>query len=126
MTLTLSPEEIDRRLPVWCELSELFLDSELEDSDYERIARTIVMAHFSRAEAREILRREVAPVFWINHRTVAGEWQPWPAAQVRDLVTARLKRRPWWNWPGWLRNRVLDRMTASVEQDWARIEPFLA
>lgn len=125
MTLKLTPEEIDRRLPVWTALTGLFLDTELEDSDYERIAQTIATAQFSCDEAKEILRCEVAPVFWINHRSVAGEWQPWPEAQVRDLVTARLKRRPWWHWPRWLRNWVLDRMTASVKHDWLRIESFL-
>ncbi|MGI9386581.1 MAG: DUF7079 family protein, partial [Methyloligellaceae bacterium] len=54
-------EQIAQRTPVWCALSELYLDTELTDADFSAIARTIQSAGFSADEAEKILREEVAP-----------------------------------------------------------------
>lgn len=87
-------EWIERRLPVWVALSELFIDTELRPMDFDAIARTIRQAGAGRAEALAILKEEVAPVFYPNTLSVAGNWTGWPEADVRRLIVEHLSRRP--------------------------------
>lgn len=83
-----------RRLPVWAALSELFWDNEVQAGDHDRIAAAIRAAGVDAAQAEAILVREVAPVFVPNLLSVAGEWTGWSKADVRDAVTAHLRRGP--------------------------------
>lgn len=85
--------EIDRRRPVWVALSELYLDTELQPSDHERIADAIIASGYSIVEVEHILRREVGPIVSVNMLSVAGEW----AGFDEDwLVEAILKRQNSW------------------------------
>jgi hypothetical protein len=95
----LSAEDIEKRLPLWCALSELFLDTELQPADFDRVAAAVVGAGVSADEARETLEKEVAPVFIANALSVAGEWAGWPEDFVRERIVAHLRssaaRRAW-------------------------------
>ncbi|WP_176538975.1 hypothetical protein [Rhizobium sp. J15] len=42
--------EVQRRLPVWHAMSDLFLDTELQARDYRRIAKVLAGSAYSRAE----------------------------------------------------------------------------
>lgn len=119
----LSAEEIDRRAPVWRALSDLFLDTELNAQDFRAIADTIKAAQFSVAEAEEILRREVAPVFGRNLLNTAGEWQPWEEEQVREMLCAHLnKRRGLFSWlADWSSGRIVK----MIRPDWLQVRAFL-
>ena len=86
----LSEEDIDKRIPAWCVLSELFLDTELQSTDFDRIAAVLARTGTSVADARRILEEEVAPVFIANALSVAGEWTGWPEAFVKERVLAHL------------------------------------
>lgn len=57
-------DEIGRRKPVWLALSELWLDTELETNDLERIAHLLKRSGFSISELRHIYLEEVAPVLY--------------------------------------------------------------
>ncbi|MEO3432620.1 hypothetical protein [Inquilinus sp. CAU 1745] len=85
---------IERRLPVWVALSELFIDTELQPAAYDAIARTIRQAGIGRAEALTILKEEVAPVFYSNTLSIAGNWTGWPEAEVRGSIMEHLSRGP--------------------------------
>ncbi len=65
--------EIDRRKPVWAALSELWLDTELAQDDFRRIAGVMKATGYNLARLREIYLFEVAPVVFGN-LLVAGEW----------------------------------------------------
>lgn len=80
--------EIARRLPVWCALSDVFLDAELDEHCYRDIVEVIGANGFAGVEAEAILRTEVAPAFAYNLWSVAGEWAGWSEATVRELVLA--------------------------------------
>jgi hypothetical protein len=95
----LSAEDVERRLPLWCALSELFLDTELQPADFDRVAAVLARAGVSADEARGILENEVAPVFIPNTLSVAGEWAGWREDFVRERIVAHLRsgsgRRAW-------------------------------
>ncbi len=78
--------EISRRAPVWQAMSNLFLDTELDEGDCLAIAAAIIRAGFSRDEAELIFRSEVLPVFAPNLFSVAGDWQGWRENDVRNLI----------------------------------------
>lgn len=87
---SLCDEELEQRHPVWCALAELFLDTELQSTDYDHIATVISKAELSVREAEKILKEEVAPVFTPNVVGVAGEWAGWSEEFVTKRVLAYL------------------------------------
>ena len=118
----LSAAEIEKRLPAWHALSDLFLDTELQPTGYRHIARVLGSSGYSPAELRAILDEEVAPVFVSNLLSVAGEWAGWGEEDVCELMLHSLRRR--WRLPllSWLKRRIHRR---HVAEEWAKIERFL-
>ena len=121
----LGAEEIERRAPVWRALSDLFLDTELDEADIAIIAETIRAAGFSADQAEEILRRDVAPVFWMNLIQVAGEWTPWSESQVRDLVCEHLRSRSRPRYLAWFDILKSRRRMATVKPEWRQVRAYL-
>jgi len=85
--------EIERRKPVWAALSELWLDTELEDDDLQRIAGVMKRSEYSINELRDIYLFEVAPVVFPNLLTVAGEWAGFDEEWLFAETTKRARRR---------------------------------
>lgn len=108
--MDLSDAEIERRMPVWVAMSDLFLDTYPFDWTLRHIAAAVMAADFSEPEAREIFRTEVGPAFAGNLLQVAGEWAMFPEEVVRteillgrtpsvaerDVIGTVVKR----DWPG--------------------------
>lgn len=55
--------DVERRRPVWCAISELWVDQEL---DVASIARTLIESGYSKEEINQIYAFEVSPVVWKN------------------------------------------------------------
>lgn len=72
--MNLSNQEIQDRRPVWVALSDLFLDTELQEHDFAFIARVMAGSPYSLAEIECILYNEVYPVCIPNLHCVAGVW----------------------------------------------------
>ncbi|ASK31436.1 hypothetical protein CEY12_15550 [Chryseobacterium sp. T16E-39] len=64
----------DNRHLVWEALSELYLDTELQESDFQYMARILVKSPFSFEEIKKIDQYEVFPVLFSNLLIPAGEW----------------------------------------------------
>ena len=112
-------DDIERRLPVWQALSDLFLDTEQQDEDYRHIARALNESRYDKTELRRILDREVAPAFAFNLFDIAGHWGGWTREQVLDLVT-----RAQDEWAAFsLAKRTLVR--SHLDEHWAKLEPLL-
>lgn len=127
----LTEMQIARRSPVWRALSELFLDTELQPDDHQRIAELIRQAGYNVSEAEAILRNEVAPVFFPNMLSMAGEWVPSSEDFVRELVLKRMQQR----WRGGTLARAMVRLHRSIVgcsvyglygKDWRRVKQRLA
>ncbi len=110
---------------MWQSLSDLFLDTELSATDIKHIADNIRRAGFSANEAEEILRTEVAPVFWTNLCKPAGEWAPWSKEQVCELVCEKLRTRPRTRLFSWFYNWISRRQMSLVKSDWLRVRACL-
>jgi len=113
--------EIKRRTPVWCALADLFLDTEMQAYGHRYIADVIAQSGYSDAEVETILRTEVAPVFHVNLRSVAGEWAGWSEEEITEMVVNRLDNPAWWQKISWLRKIILNRHMMLVAGDWHEI-----
>lgn len=74
MRRVFSQEEIAIRRPLWDALSEIFLDTELQDGDYKFIARRVLESSLNPHEVSVALWADVFPVLAHNLQSVAGEW----------------------------------------------------
>ena len=70
--------EKEARLKIWRALSDLFLDTEIDELTYKYIARTVEESNLILSEVENILWHEVYPVLEGNLRSVAGVWEGWP------------------------------------------------
>lgn len=121
----LTDAELERRKPVWTAFSELWLDTELDDMDVQRIARIAAASGYTVAELRDIYLYEVAPVVSPNLWTAVGVWagfeEHWLHAEARKRAEHRSL---------WLRFWVFVRigralMTHATERHWLRIVALL-
>ena len=114
----LSQAEITNRIPVWRAMSDLFLDTESSPGDYSALAQVLARADLSQSELKDIFLHEIAPAFYPNLMSVAGEWQPWDEDQARDIVLASMRSARAFPSFFWLR-RWLSRGYARGE--WEKI-----
>ena len=75
---------ISVRIKIWRALSDLFLDTEIDDITYKYIAKTIQESELSLSEIENILWYEVYPVLESNLRSVAGVWEGWSDEWLLD------------------------------------------
>lgn len=113
-------EDIEARRPVWWALSDLFLDTELDDFAYNYIARTCVDSHYSPKECAEILWHEVYPICIGNLFSMAGVWgafnQEWLEHEIiRHVSTWRFR---FWQRLGW-KQLLFER---SILYDWHEVQ----
>lgn len=105
---------LTERLPVWTSLSELFLDTELGDYDFNRIANSLKNSPYKVDEIERILRDEVAPAFAGNLWSPAGEWQPWSENDVLRIMKRQAESR-------WI-TRIITRFAMrTIPSEWAQI-----
>lgn len=85
--------EADRRKAIWLNLAEFYLDTELQETDYLRIAEVFKKSNFTLEEIKEIDLYEVFPTLQSNLNSVAGEWAGFPEDWLIQACTNNLKRR---------------------------------
>lgn len=115
---SLSDDEIERRLPVWVILSELFLDTSFDGADYDRMADQLERSSFPVAEIERILREDVSPAFSWNLLQAAGEWAGWHEDDVRKIVASSVKRRSTPGMTALFKKLITPRIIPS---DWTEI-----
>ena len=84
----------DERYPVWDALSEFFLDTELDGSDYERISKVLANTKYTVKELQEILYYEVYPACKYNMFSVAGEWAGFHPDWLMENIGPKKDKRP--------------------------------
>jgi hypothetical protein len=89
----MTPTEIVAREPVWCVLSELYLDTELDDAGLAPMAAILAQSPYSIDELRQIELWEVAPVVWSNALSVAGTWSGFDEGWIRAECAMRARQR---------------------------------
>jgi hypothetical protein len=79
-------EDLRRRRPVWEALADLFLDRDLDESEYRFIASQVLTSGYSPSEIQTILWEEVFPVVAYNLDSVAGVWMGFPADWLEERI----------------------------------------
>ena len=122
----LDQKDIERRLPVWQALSELFVDTALDSHAYGYIADQLCGCGYSIAEVETILRDEVTPAFSPN-LVVAGEWTGWSEEDVKKIMLEYLEKQqakglsileP-------LKRRVREWQMDKIADDWKKVKIIL-
>jgi hypothetical protein len=103
---------IEERMPVWSALSELFLDTELQPHDIERISNQLAESTYTTERIEEILRIEVTPPLKWNRMVVAGEWAFFDEDFLRERISPRIDRKPFLRFP----------VIGFIQQDWRKIQ----
>ena len=106
--------DVENRRSVWHALSDLFLDTELQDHDLAEIARILVQSPYSLGDIEEILFREVYPVCIPNLWCVAGEWDGFDREWLEQCI---LKSSKW----SWSLARVFQPSRWMIRDDWNRV-----
>ena len=85
---------------MWAAISDLFLDTEPDDNDFEYIATVLAESPYSTSDLKAILTDEVAPVLRWNFLQVAGEWVGFDSQWLEEQILQRASNRRWfrWNW----------------------------
>ncbi|MGI9541811.1 MAG: DUF7079 family protein [Cyclobacteriaceae bacterium] len=85
------------REPIWIALSDLYLDTELQDFTLDHIANTIQGSPYTLEEVRKIDRQEVFPLLQQNLHSVAGVWGAFESEWViKECAQQQKKRKNWW------------------------------
>jgi hypothetical protein len=103
---------IEERMPVWSALSELFLDTELQPQDIERIVKQLADSPYTTPKIEEILRFEVTPPLKWNMMVVAGEWAGFDEDFLRERISPRIDRKPFIRFP----------VFRLIQEDWRNIK----
>lgn len=86
----LKPLSIKERIPLWIALSDFYLDTELQDSDFRYIAKTILESPYTFEEVKTINTYEVFPVLQSNLLQPAGEWAGFNEKWLVEAITSHL------------------------------------
>lgn len=115
----LDAAEVARRRPVWLAISDLWLDTELQDSQLGWMARVLDESGYDLPTLQGIMEDEVAPVVFRNLVCVAGVWDGFDEDWLFERIETRLRRQ---TRLGHHLSRLRRRgMTALVRDDWAEV-----
>ena len=102
---------LNTRKPLWVALSNLFLDTELDEKNLVYIAKKMHKSPYSLNEIDDILMLEVFPVCIANLHSVAGEWAGFDENWLEETIIAAKRPNRFRQW----RNR---RSFWMIESDW--------
>jgi hypothetical protein len=127
--MKLSEDEIKRRMPVWQALSDLWLDTELQDNDIEYIARVSAESGYSLAELKHIYLEEVAPAvhynMFVSAFGVGGEWGAFNSEWLKEEILKTIDRNSFFSRLPVIRNIRRGYMTLCVKEPWKQVEDIL-
>ncbi|KFF21870.1 hypothetical protein [Chryseobacterium sp. JM1] len=86
----LKPLNIKERKPIWIALSDFYLDTELQDSDFRYIVKTILESPYTFEEVKTINTYEIFPVLQSNLLQPAGEWAGFNEKWLVEAITSHL------------------------------------
>lgn len=119
----LSQEEIERRKPLWEDLSELWNNTELFDYQLVYIAEKMLSSNYSLEELEKMFSEEVAPVVYGNLFSYGGTWTGFDSEWLYQGILENLKkqeRNPIYR--AWVKSSAGKFvMTKMVQGDWRKV-----
>ena len=117
--------DIERRKPVWWALSDLWLDTPVEDATYNHIVRVMIESGYTLNELAHIYAYEVAPAVYTNMYNIfpGGVWGAfnphWLQAEILKNIRRQSRSKLY---RCWVRSRAGQRlMTGMVRKDWEKV-----
>lgn len=115
----LSENDIEKRFPVWEALSDLFLDTELDEAAHQYISKVILASGYAPEEIHNILWKEVFPAVGDNLRCVAGEWAGFDREWLKErILLVKAQQSPSFSGVGLISVKALIDIT---RQEWAAV-----
>lgn len=102
------------RLPLWLAMSDLFLDTETQPYIYPHIAREIIAAGLSLADAEAVFWNEVYPALWTNLLSITGVWDGFDPDWLQRTLRVSLRRKP--------RKRWCPMVASKMRLEWGQVE----
>jgi hypothetical protein len=122
MSIKLKPPllDLERRRPVWLAMSELFLDTELNDERLQTLAARLKTSGYCVHELDTILRREVSPILGGNLVAVTGAWDVFDDAWLVEQIAARQR-----SWKRWIPSYFGFHGYRMIKGDWDRVQEMI-
>lgn len=115
-----------QRVAAWLALSELFLDTALDDADIASIARRLRETGIPARELEYIYEQEVAPACWRNQTAVpGGAWTSFDEKWLVEAIMLAQRRQSLWHQWLWVKRLNIKRWTALTREEWSRVRRLL-
>lgn len=110
-------EELKKRLKVWRAMSDLFLDTEIEDHIFKNVAKSVIESGYTPDETKNILWYEVFPVLEGNLSSPAGVWEGWPDEWLLNHL--KIEKNPY--------NAINNSagISSEIKRCWAYVAKYL-
>jgi len=93
MNLKEREDKINQHLPIWIALSAFYLDTELDNTELDRITSVFFQSKLTLNQIKEIDLFEVFPTLQSNLSSVAGNWAGFDQKQLISACTKTLDKR---------------------------------
>ncbi|WP_284283507.1 DUF7079 family protein [Portibacter lacus] len=90
-------KDLVKRKPIWIAISNLYLDTELQDYQHKNIAKIINESPYSLAEVQAIDKYEVFPILKTNLISVAGAWSGFKEDWLVKSILEKLEKQNFYN-----------------------------
>lgn len=119
----LPPDEIERRKPLWEDLSELWNNTELFDYQLVHIAKKMRSSNYTLEELEKIFSEEVAPVVYTNLLDYSGSWTGFDSEWLYENILENLEKQERNAvYRTWVRSGLGKFvMTKMVQDEWKRV-----
>lgn len=84
---------LSERKPIWIELSNLYLDTELQDYTLRHIAVKFKESNYTLEEIKQIDKEEVFPILYSNLLGIGGVWGGFQEERLISEITDKLRKR---------------------------------
>ena len=112
--------DIDERKPIWLVLSQLYLDTELQDFDFQNIANIINQSPYNFEQVKKIDRLEVFPILYANLIVTAGVWDEFDSEWLIKAIVNRIES---YSFLKRFIDKIKYKLLASMNKDlWKNIE----
>lgn len=114
---------VEDRKPIWIALSDLYIDNELQYSDFKIVANAIRNSPYSLEEVKRIDRNEVFPILYTNLLSVAGVWTGFQEDWLVTKITNRIRKR---TYVGRFFNKIIFLFFGHMNKEyWQQVENVL-